>query len=92
MSISLLENKYQRISKITVLAPLRTKLLYPVWDEIYEIPCKFENMDASNGYHEWVYSNTAVRYMVVRFSRNSSANLRKKSKQTNLKLRSLASC
>ena len=69
MSISLLENKYQRISKITVLAPLRTKLLYPVWDEIYEIPCKFENMDASNGYHEWVYSNTAVRYMVVRFSR-----------------------
>ena len=31
-----------------------------------------------NGYHEWVYSNTAVRYTVARFSLNSSANLRKK--------------
>ena len=37
-----------------------------------------ELKDSTNGYHEWVYSNTAVRYTVARFSRNSSANLRKK--------------
>ena len=27
----------------------------------------------SNGYYEWVYSNTDVRYTVARFSGNSSA-------------------